>query len=72
MSIQMGDNKNAPAVNPVAAATVVAVDIGSGAPMDVAAFSNLANGNRPFMLLFFSFWNYCLNHKPPHLVGFDL
>ena len=46
----MGDNKNAPAVNPVAAATVVAVDIGSGAPMDVAAFTNLANGNRPFML----------------------
>ena len=38
-AIQMGDNKN-----PVAAATVVAVGTGTGAPMDVAAFTNLANG----------------------------
>jgi hypothetical protein len=49
MSIQMGDNKNPVAA---AAATVVAVDIGSGAPMDVAAFTNLANGNRPVIILY--------------------
>jgi hypothetical protein len=37
--VEMGDNKN-----PAAEATVVAVATSAGAPMDVAAFSNLATG----------------------------
>ena len=57
-AIQMGDNKN-----PVAAATVVAVGTGTGAPMDVAAFTNLTNGKPNWTRL---------NHTATQLTFFSL
>ena len=62
INVEMGDNKN-----PVNAATVVAVATSQGAPMDVAAFSNLASGTSIQYYLGFFFFSplFCSTPAPP-------